>query len=78
MRTRVSLGSARAGGKEEEREREFAGGGGAGGRGAEEKGEEEEEEEAEIVWCLRGKRAVTLGYDCDPLLAPATSSYIET
>lgn len=36
------------------------------------------ERERKIVRCLRGKRAVTLGYDCDPLLGRATSSYIET
>lgn len=33
--------------------------------------------EAETVRCLRGKRAVTLGYDCDRLLGRTTSSYIE-
>jgi len=32
----------------------------------------------ETVRCLRGKQAVTLGYDCDPHLGRATSSYIET
>ncbi|KAK1122375.1 hypothetical protein K0M31_009597 [Melipona bicolor] len=40
--------------------------------------ERRREGEAKTVRCLRRKRAVTLGYDCDRLLGRATSSYIET
>jgi len=48
------------------------------GRKMEKKRRRERDGRGKIVRCLRGKQAVTLGYDCDPHLGRATSSYIET
>lgn len=63
----ISLGQRPRKEKEKERMRKKETGGGGGS-----------EAKQEIVRRLRGKRAVTLGYDCDPHLGRATSSYIET
>jgi hypothetical protein len=48
------------------------------GRKMEKKRRRERGRRGKTVRCLRGKQAVTLGYDCDPHLGRATSSYIET